>query len=250
MAITNYDFASALDGPGELAVSKKAIQDGLALARELGDLEIIAIGQHDEAAYLLYQGDLAGAQKSFEQALALNEKLKSANGVAETQTALAGVFLELNRPRRAAELARKSADMRGLKNSRLEIDAQLVLARAELALKQVAAAQEALARAKAISSDKSSPSQRLMIAACAARVNTAQGKAATAVPVLKVALDEFGPKSALEDVLEARLALAEITLASSGAVVARPLLDGIEKDATEKGYLLYARKAQGLRKQS
>jgi len=33
---------------------------------------------------------------------------------------------------------------------------------------------------------------------------------------------------------KARLALAEITLASSGSVAARPLLDGIEKDATEK----------------
>ena len=249
MAITNYDFASALDGQGDLAVSKKAIQDGLALARELGDLEIIAIGQHDEAAYLLYQGDLAGAQKSFEQALALNEKLKSADGAAETQTALAGVFLELNQPAHAAELARKSAaDMRRVKNARLEIEAQLVLVHAALAQKQVAAAQEALARVTAISSDRSSPSQRLMIAAWAARVNAAQGKAATAAPALKAALNEFSSKSGLEDVLEARLALAEITLASSGSVAARPLLDGIEKDATEKGYLLYARKAEELRK--
>jgi len=100
LAISNYDFAASLDGIGDIAASKKAIQDGLALSRELGDKEIIAIGPHNAADYLFVQGDLAGAQQGYEQSVALNKERKSLVAAAESQSALAGVLLELNQPGR------------------------------------------------------------------------------------------------------------------------------------------------------
>jgi serine/threonine protein kinase/Tfp pilus assembly protein PilF len=249
LALTHYDFASSLDGSGDIAAAKKSIQDGLALARELDDKEVIAIGLHDNAAYLLDQADLAVAQQDFEQALALNKQRKAAQSSAETQIALAEVLLEQNEPARAAELARESAaEMRRLKDPFLELEAQIVLARAALLQRHIPAAQEALARATALSSESASPSHQLGLAACAARVNSAAGNSAAALHALQAALSDFGPKADFRTRLNARLALAEITLASSGAATARPLLEAVEKDATEKGFVLYAHKAAALQK--
>jgi hypothetical protein len=68
------------------------------------------------------------------------------------------------------------------------------------------------------------------------------------LPALQAALNELGPNADYRTRLAARLALAEITTASSGAASARPLVERIEKDANEKGFVLYARKAAALRK--
>jgi eukaryotic-like serine/threonine-protein kinase len=249
LALTHYDFASSLDGVGDIATAKKSIQDGLALARELDDKEVIAIGLHDNAAYLLDQADLTAAQQNFEQALALNKQRKVTQSAAETQIALSEVFLEQNEPARSAELARESAaEMRRLKDPRLELEAQIVLARAALAQHRIPAAQEALARATALSSQSASPNHQLGLAACAARVNSAAGNSASALQALQSELNDFGPKADFRTRLNARLALAEITLATSGAAAARPLFEAVEKDAADKGFVLYARKAAALRK--
>ena len=94
---------------------------------------------HDNAAYLLDQADLTAAQQNFEQALALNKQRKVTQSAAETQIALSEVFLEQNEPARSAELARESAaEMRRLKDPRLELEAQIVLARAALACEPIA----------------------------------------------------------------------------------------------------------------
>jgi serine/threonine protein kinase/tetratricopeptide (TPR) repeat protein len=249
LALTQFDFASSLDGAGDLAAAKKAVEDGLALARELGDKEVIALGLHDSADYLVDQAELGMAQENFEQAIVLNKERKTPEGAAEAQNALAGVFLELNQPARAAEIARESAaEARRAKNPRLEIQAQLVLARAALAQRRSPAAHEALARATALSGDSGSPSHRLQLAICTARVKASAGGAAAALQPLQAALNEFGPKADFRTRLAARLAIAEITLTLSGAATARPLLEAVEKDANEKGFVLYARKAAALRK--
>jgi len=251
IALTEYDFASSLDGPGDMAASKKAIEDGLSLARELGDKEVIAIGLYDAADYLLDQGELTAAQQAFEQSLAIDKQRKDVESVAETEAALAGVFLELRQPARALQLASESAAaMRKVKNNRVEIPAQIVLARAALAQNRVTTAREAIARATALSAGlvSDSPSHRLTLATWSARVNAADGKSALATQELQKALDELGPRAILQVRLEARLALAEMTRASSGAASARPLLEAIEKVATEKSYGLYARKASAAGK--
>lgn len=251
MALTDYYFASSLDGEGDMVASEKAVQDGLALARELGDKAVIAIGLEDSADYLFDRGELAAAQRVYEQAITLNKELKAASSVAESRDGLAQVFLESKQTARAAELAKESAsEMRRVKNARQEIEAQLILARAALAQGQVSAAQEAVARAATLSAGlhSDSPSRRLALAACTARVTAAAGKTVAARQALQAALDDLGPKSVLSVRFDARLALAEITLTTSGAAAARPLLEAIEKEAGEKNYGLYARKAAALRK--
>jgi hypothetical protein len=105
-----------------------------------------------------------------------------------------------------------------------------------------------LARATALSSESASPSQRLSLAACAARVNSAAGNSTSALQALQSALNDFGAKADFRTRLNARLALAEIILVSSGAASARPLLEAVEKDATDKGFVLCARKAAAVRK--
>lgn len=249
MAVTQYDLAASLDGEGDLPRSKKALQDGLALAREIGDQEVIAIGIHNTADYLQVQGDLAAAQKGFEEALSLNKQRKSPEAAAEDQSALAEVLLELHQPARAAQLARETAgEMRRVKNANLEIAAQVVLVRAALAERRLPAAQQALARATTLSTGAASPGQRLTLAIATARVRSGEGKSAAALQALQSVLNEWGAKSTMQARLEARLALAEITLASSGAASARPLVDALAKDAGEKGFTLLARKAAALSK--
>ncbi|HMI50369.1 MAG TPA: tetratricopeptide repeat protein [Candidatus Saccharimonadales bacterium] len=247
LAITDYDFAASLEGQGDVVASKKAIEDGLALARELGDKEIIAIGTHNTAEYLAIQGNLTAAQQALEQAIALNKQRKSPASVAESQISLAEVFLELEQPARSAQIASEAAaTTRRLRNAPLELNAQLALARAALAQRRFPVATEALARAKSLISASATPNQRLKLAICAARINSAAGN--SSLGSLQAALNELGTKSTFQTRFEARLALAEFTAASSGAASARPLLDAIEKEATEQSLLLYSRKAAALRK--
>jgi tetratricopeptide (TPR) repeat protein/tRNA A-37 threonylcarbamoyl transferase component Bud32 len=246
LAIAHFDFAASLDGPGDLATSKKALEEGMRLAREVGDTEIISLGLYNTACYQSDQGELTAARQSFEQSLSLSQQRKASDDVAETQTALAGVFLDLNNPVRAEELARASAlEMQKVKNAPFESQAQIVLARAALARKHLPDAQQAIARAAALSAPSASPDRRLVLAIFDARVRSAAGDA-TALHSLQAALDQLGPKATLESRLEARLALAEITKTASGSSAARPILDALGKEATEKGYTLYARKAAAL----
>jgi len=248
-AVSQYNLASSLDGPGDLPASMKAIQEGLALSRGLGDNEMISLGLHNTGAYQFVVDDLSAAQKSFEQALVLERQRNAIAQVSETRNALAGVMLELNQPAKAGELARQSvADTRRIRNALFEFQAQILLTRVALVQKRLPAAQQAISQAAALTPASASADRQLILAAYEARVSAAEGNAASALNPLQSALAEFGEKSTFQTRMDARLALAELTLASSGASAARPLLDSIEKDSSEKGYLLYARKAAALRK--
>jgi len=110
-----------------------------------------------------------------------------------------------------------------LKNARLEVDAQIVLAYSALTQHRVPATQEALSRASELSTEAASPNQWLALATCLARVNFALGKSASALQALQSSHSVLSAKATLQMRMEARFAVAEMTLAFFGSAAKRPL---------------------------
>jgi hypothetical protein len=90
----------------------------------------------------------------------------------------------------------------------------------------------------------------LEFAAWSARADAAAGSGAEALKRLRASVSELGPKAGVNVLLEARLALAELTLKFGDASEGRAQLDGLQKEASTKGFSVLARKAAALRNSS
>ena len=246
-----YGLSAVLLGQGDLAGVQKAASDGLAAAQESGDKDIIATGFYDSVASAFYKGDYAEAQRAYEQALALHRETKNSGSIAESQLALAEVALEQQQAARAATLAEPAAtELHRLKSSHLEARAHLLLGRAALQQRKIAQAQKSFTQAVSLSSKSATPDQQLEFAAWSARANAAAGSGAEALKSLRASLSEFGPKAGVNVQFEARLALAELTLKFGEASEGRTQLNALEKDANEKSFSVFARRAAAIRNSS
>jgi len=165
--------------------------------------------------------------------------------------ALAEVALEQQQAARAATLAEPAAtELHRLKSSHLEARAHLLLGRAALQQRKIAQAQKSFTQAVSLSSKSATPDQQLEFAAWSARANAAAGSGAEALKSLRASLSEFGPKAGVNVQFEARLALAELTLKFGEASEGRTQLNALEKDANEKSFSVFARRAAAIRNSS
>jgi tetratricopeptide (TPR) repeat protein len=246
-----YGLSAVLLGKGDLAGVQKAASDGLAAAQESGDKDIIATGLYDSVASAFYKGDYAEAQHAYEQALAFHRETKNSGAIAETQLALAEVALEQQQAARAVILAEPAAaELHHLKSSHLEARAHLLLGRAALQQRKIAQAQKSFAQATSLVSKSATPDQQLEFAAWSARANAAAGSGAESLKSFRASFSELGPKAGVNVLFEARLALAELTMKFGEASEGRTQLNALEKDATEKSFSVFARRAAAIRNSS
>jgi tetratricopeptide (TPR) repeat protein len=246
-----YGLSAVLLGQGDLAGVQKAASDGLAAAQESGDKDIIATGFYDSVASAFYKGDYAEAQHAYEQALAFHRETKNSGAIAETQLALAELALEQQQTGRALTLAYPTAaELHRLKSSHLEARAYLILGRAALQQRKIPQAQKSFAQATSLASKSATPDQQLEFAAWSARANAAAGSGAEALKSFRASLSELGPKAGMNVQFEARLALAELTLKFGEPSEGRTQLNSLEKEANEKSFSVFARKAAAIRDSS
>lgn len=251
IATAFFGLSAALLGQGDLPGVQKASADGLAAAKESGDKDIIGTGFYDTADASFFQGDFAAAQHAYEQARALHQQTKNAAAIAESQLALAEVALEQQQAARAVMLAQPAAAaLHRLKSSHLEARAYLLLGRAALQQRRIAQAQKSFAQAASLAAKGADPDQRLGFAAWAARADAAAGSGKEALNSLQSSFSELGSKAGVNAQFEARLALAELTLKFGDASDARAQLDALEKDAHDKNFTIFARKAAAIRNSS
>ena len=245
MAMTGMDVGAALADQGDLKGAQTHIDEAISLAGETGTKDLSAtallvMGQVQRDA-----ADLTGARKNLEQALAIRTEIGEKTGVAEVETVLAQLALDEKDPARAASLAGKATDeAHREKASDLEAGALAVLAEADLGLKKVDAARDAIGRARVIAAKSEERHVISSVGISAARVLAASGQRDEAIASLQDVLASVTKLGLVELEFEARLALGEIEIAAGKVAAGRARLAELEKDAGAKGYLLFVSKAR------
>jgi eukaryotic-like serine/threonine-protein kinase len=245
MAMTGMNIGAALADQGDLKASQAHIAEAISFAGETGTKDLSATGLLGLGQVQRDSGDLVGARKSVEQALAIRTEIGQKAGEAEVEAMLAVLALDEKDPARAASIAGKAVEeAHREKASDLEAGALAVLAEADLELKKVDAAREAIKRAKVISGKSEERHVISSVEIAAARVMAASGRRDEAITALEDALGSVTKLGLVELEFEARLALGEIEIAAGKVVAGRERLAGLEKDAEGKGYLLFVSKAR------
>ncbi len=238
------NHAAVLLETGDLAAARSAVEELLADARKSGDKRFVAAGLLSRAEMRMLQGDLDGAQNDLTQSLGAYRELKDSGNIMEGQMLAARLALERSQGGKAAPLARQALTA-ARKTSSIAAQArcQLLLARAALEHAASAEAQTALAEAKVLIDKDALPDLQLMYAALSARVK-ARLQAAEAEKELEAAMIKVGGKSSFDVQLESRIVAALLQSRSGNAAAGAAALAAIEKEATEHGFLLAARRAK------
>jgi serine/threonine protein kinase/tetratricopeptide (TPR) repeat protein len=228
---------------GDLAECGKIIDAILPEIRKGNDKNMLAIVLDAQADLLVARDDVPGALKAVNEALALAKELKDTWQSVVFDLDIARYHLEQGDPRKAGVFARNVLSAaEHQKNIEMQGEALIVLARAVREQGQIAEAQNLIQRAAEIPMQSGWFEMRLWIATEQARILTATGGAKEAAKNLTDALAAVGPKTAFATQFDARLALAEAS-AKAGAPDAQQAFSNLEKEATTKGFLLVARKA-------
>ena len=245
MAMTGMNIGAALADQGDLKASQTHIAEAISFAGETGTKDLSATGLLGLGQVLRDSGDLVGARKSVEQALAIRTEIGQKAGEAEVEAMLAVLALDEKDPARAASIAGKAVEeAHREKASDLEAGALAVLAEADLGLKKVDAAREAIGRAKVIAGKSEERHVISSVGISAARVLAASGRRDEAITSLQDVLVSVTKLGLVELEFEARLALGEIEIAAGKVAAGRARLTELEKDAEGKGYLLFVSKAR------
>ena len=206
-----------------------------ALSR-LGDLELL-------------QGDIAAAREKHEQALTLRKQLGEKGSVGDSQLALAQIELHEGDASSAGAAAKAaSEEFKASNRPDDEASALAVLARSLLVREKYAESGEAIKRAEELSRNSNDRNVRLSVAITAASIRAAGGDSVKAVKDLDGIITEARTARSVRLELEARMALAEVEIASGRLSEARLQLEALEKDASRRGYKYIADRAAAARK--
>jgi eukaryotic-like serine/threonine-protein kinase len=245
MAMTAVNIGAVLADQGDLKAAEKNINEAVALAtqtgtKDLSGTSLLSLGQVQRD-----EGDLAAARKSLEQSLAIRNEIGEKAGAAETEAMLAVLALDENDAVRASALASKAVEeAHREKASDLEAGALAVLAEADLELNKVDAARGVIARAKALTNKSEERHVITAVRIAGARVTAASGQQEEALKTLEDVVSEMTQLGLVELQFDARLAIGEVERKAGKADASRAHLEALEKDASAKGFLLFARKSR------
>jgi len=245
ISMTAVNIGAALMDQGDLKAAEKNINESVSLAAETGTKDLTGTSLLSLGQLQRDQGDLAAARKSLQQSLAVRNEIGEKAAVAETEAMQAVLSLDENDAAGAASLASKAIEeAHREKAADLEAGALAVVAEADLELKKVDAARDAIGKAKVLAAKSEERHVIASVAIAAARVTAAGGRRDEALAALKDVAAEMNRLGLVELGFDARLAMGEIEMTTGDAAAGRAELAALEKDATAKGFLIYARKAR------
>jgi len=229
---------------GELDEAQERYSEALGMFREIGLRSDEAYAIFGIGNILFARGDLPGARGKHEEALALRKGLGEEGALAESYIALARTLIEQGDPGQAEAAAREAMKaLQSEKGADKNAIAYSILARSLLAEGKVEEAQKAAAQADTFLAKEQNCGVRLFVGLTDARVVAASGMTVKARRQLVSAMDSAKNHGFVGYEFEARLALGQLEMENGQPMVARPLLERLEKDASKKGFGLIARKA-------
>ena len=245
-ALALMRLAMVLQAEGDLRGAEARCREALAVLQKRGIRDYASDALFQLGELRKAGGDLAAAREHHEEAQAIRAGLRADFAMAKGRVALAGLAIEEGHPEAAEPLLRPALEVfAAQKAADLEASAQAVLALSLLGRKRPGDAREALNRALALSGRSLSPHVRLAVAATAARVEAAEGRAAEALRRLDTALEEAVRRGFAGLQLELRLARGEIGIGSGRPAAGGDLL-ALAREARARGFGLLARKAEAI----
>jgi len=238
---------------GALEESKKMYEQALNITRETGHKRGMGYELAGLSETLSAQGDLVTARKKGEEALAIRTEAGEQWTTAASHASLSALSLDEGRPTAAEELARQAADEFGkLKADENIAETYSVLARSLLEQGKISEAQEVIQKAQKLSARSGVIALHFEVdiaeALCraAAANHSRPGETTAAKRELEAVLAKATRHGYVGYQFQSRLALGEIEMKSGKTTAGRARLQGLERDAKAKGFLLIARKAAAI----
>jgi len=241
------NLAELLFQKGDLAGSRERYEEVLPLWREIGNRGQVAETLVNLGAILRAQDAIAQARAKYDEAVALQQAINAGGDIARTRLALAVLSIDEGRAIDAEQPARDAADeFRKEKVGDQEASAYNILARSLFEQHKLGDARTAIEHAVTLSQKIDNRRIRLAIAITEGRIAAASNRTAESERTLGTALKDAQRFAFAEYELEARLALGEVEQ-RAGRATADAHLAALAREATAKGHLLIARKADAAR---
>ncbi len=238
----HYYLGQVALAQAEVAEAESQYQQALAIGREIGSSHLSAYVLHSLAEVRLVRGELEAAKETAAESRSLLSELTPG----ETELLRCRLLLESGELEAAVAAARKVArDLRAEEQDDDEADALALLATAQLAKGNLAAARESIGLSRTAAGDSQNPCLRLQVELAAGRIEAAGGDAIGGRRGIEKALQEAARFGLRKFELEARLALGEIEIAAGEAGGQRRLA-ALAEEAEARGFGLVAAKAARL----
>lgn len=239
-----YNIGTVLFQLGDLQSAQADIQKAISAGKEVGDKSDVANWLFTLGDIFLARDDLASAGKSYTEArgfLAQDEK----SGLAVNSLEMAFLNLERGQAPAAEKLARQAADeFQAEKDVGDEAASRDMLGRALIAQRKFDEAQKEIDRANKLAPKDCG--NRLPLAITSARLLAYTKQPAAAKKGIESVLSETKARKLDGIELDARLAQGEIELLDGDSALARAHLKAVQTLATQRHFLLAARKARAL----
>jgi len=246
-ALSKAGVGEVLLRQGDTAGAKKMLEQSLEICRQIGDRSKEGAALSGLGRLSRITGDAENAWNQESEAKAIFDKIGDKSQAAQMQVHLADLLLDQGRSEEAAGMARQAAELfEKTKAAEDAATAYLALSRASLAHGSLTDARNFLERT--ISTATKSHNQELELSGIitAARLQAASRQDAdrvAAIRRLQIVVARATAATLPCLALEARLASAEIEIASGNPSAGRSELAVVEKGAAGRGFGLIARNA-------
>jgi eukaryotic-like serine/threonine-protein kinase len=246
VALAKGALGPVLLAAGEHEEAKRISQESVEICQTIGDRSKAAIGLAGVGSALRMEGRLDEARNYEIKAVSMFDQIGDSQSAARFQLILAELLMDEGNPAEAVAIARRSVvEFERRKMPRDGSLAYAVLARALLNLGNSARAQMAADKAISLREAYHDRIVELMVELTGAQVHAAIGDAddrTQAEQELQKLVQEATQRGFADYALQARLALGELEMLSN-PTNGRQLLEAVQKDSTEKGFGLIAKKA-------
>ena len=229
---------------GDLAQARKMYEQSLASARASQNKSGVALILRSLGDVFLAQADFEGAKRDYDESLTARKELGDGSGVLDSRLAIAALFIEQGRPAAAESPAREiAAEYHKQKSSLNEAAGLSTLAYSLLEQGKAREAIAAVDRASELVAKSHQTELVMPVLIMAARVHGVAEKTVPSSQKLQSFIEQATSLGNVPFQFEARLALGEVELNGSRKAAALVRLGDLQKDATDKGFLLIAHQA-------
>jgi eukaryotic-like serine/threonine-protein kinase len=240
-------LGDVLEHLGDLTGARRNYENALSLARAASDKSTIADALTSLGNLELEDANFSQAHKDYDEALSLRNELGEKDAAAITKTGIAQLSIAENKADAAEQTALEARDeLRAAHKNDDQIAAAAVLATALTADGKNSDALKEIDKVSSIAAKSQNLAVQLAFAIANANAESASHQDAAAKTLLKQASLKATKSAYLGYQFQCRLAMEAIGLKSGKSTESRARLERFQKEATEKGFDLMARKASAL----
>jgi DNA-binding winged helix-turn-helix (wHTH) protein/tetratricopeptide (TPR) repeat protein len=236
-------LGSISEAQGEMPPALRMYQDAAALFKDAGAKSDYAGAERCLGKAFLREEDFVSAKQAISEALSVDRETGAKTDTALDQVALAELSLAQAGPVDMGTLRSVIDQFRLQKITDAEIEAEIVLARANIQHGETADAAKMLGQTTVLSAKSYDPTIRFDVSLATAQLRGAQHRFGDARRTIRPALQRVVTMGCVRCQLEARLELGEIEMQAGDAERGRAQLHALADEAERRGFRLIAEHA-------